>query len=97
MTAAEKLINDCVSPFNETQRQKLKDLSKVRKDKNYSTTPNMKLEEYIAELYDMYPEMFHTTNTLKDRVFMDTPTSLATPYARCVRSRENSPILKVMP
>lgn len=96
MTAAEKLINDCVSPFNEHQRQMLKDLSKVRKDKNYSATPNVKLEEYIETLKDMYPEMFHTKDTLKNRVFVDTPTSLATPYARCVRPREQSPILKVV-
>jgi hypothetical protein len=92
MTAAEKLINDCVSPFTEAQRQRLKDLSKVRKDKNYSATPNAKLEEYIEVLHDMYPEMFHTKESLKMRVFMDTPTSLATPYARCVRPREESPI-----
>ncbi len=95
MTAAEKLINDCVSPFTETQRQKLKDLSKVPPDKNYSVTPNIKLEEYIETLKDMYPEMFHTRDTLKNRVFVDTPTSFIQ-YARCVRPREQSPILKVV-
>lgn len=92
MTAAEKLINDCVSPFNETQRQRLKDLSKIRKDKNYPAAPNIKLEEYIEELRDMYPEKFHTKDTVKHRVFVDEPRSIYTPYARYVRPYAESPI-----
>ena len=91
MTSNEKLINDCVSPFNETQRQKLRDLSKVRPNKDYLVQPNIRLEEYLEELRDMYPEKFHTKESLKMRVFVDTPTSII-PHARCVRPREQSPI-----
>ena len=91
MTSSEKIINDCVSPFNETQRARLKALSKVQvKGKDYSATPNDALEQYIAQLKAIYPNMFHTKNTLKDRVFMDTPTSII-PYARAVRTLQQSP------
>lgn len=88
MTAAEKIINDCVSPFNEQQRQKLQDLSKVCKE--YSAVPNAALEAYIAQLRDLYPEMFHTDKTLKHRVFFDEPRS-ATSCARFVRAKVQSP------
>jgi hypothetical protein len=91
MTSTEQLINDCVSPFNEAQRQRLKDLSKVLDDQAYSAQPNMPLEEYLETLRDMYPEKFHTKESLKMRVFVDTPTSII-PYERCVRPREQSPI-----
>ena len=91
MTAAEKLINDCVSPFTETQRQRLKDLSDVRSDRNY-TQENRRLEDYLETLKDMYPEKFHRTKAdLDSRVFFDEPTTIATPRARCVRSRDQSP------
>jgi hypothetical protein len=93
MTYLEKLTNDCVSPFNEAQRQRLKDLSNVLDNQAYSAMPNMRLEEYLEVLRDMYPEKFHTKESLKTRVFVDTPTTLSTPYARCVRPREQSPIL----
>ncbi|CAB4123597.1 hypothetical protein UFOVP48_41 [uncultured Caudovirales phage] len=93
MTAAEKIINDCVSPFNEHQRQRLRDLSKVQlRGKDYPTTPNLPLEEYITQLKDLYPEMFHTHESLKQRVFMDTPTALHVPYTRAVRTHAQSPI-----
>ena len=91
MTAAEKIINDCVSPFNEHQRQMLRDLSDVRADNKYLEV-NRKLQDYIETLRDIYPEMFHTDKTLKHRVFMDEPRSLAMPFARFVRSRSQSPI-----
>jgi len=39
----------------------------------------------------MYPEKFHTKESLKMRTFVDTPTSFI-PYARCVRPRDQSPI-----
>ena len=91
MTAAEKLINDTVSPFNIAQRDRLKYLSKVRKDGNYSAMPNVKLEEYIQELRDKYPDKFHTQATLNNRVFMDEPGTYGTAYTRCVRPRAESP------
>ena len=91
MTAAEKIINDCVSPFNEHQRQMLRDLSDVRADNKYLEV-NRKLQDYIETLRDIYPEMFHTDKTLKHRVFMDEPRSLAMPFARFVRPRSQSPI-----
>lgn len=91
MTAAEKLINDCVSPFNEHQRQMLRDLSNVHKDNKYLEV-NRKLQDYIETLHDIYPEMFHTDKTLKHRVFMDEPRSLSMPFARFVRAWSQSPI-----
>jgi hypothetical protein len=91
MTAAEKLINDCVSPFNEHQRQMLRDLSDVREGNKY-TEVNRRLEDYIETLRDMYPEMFHTDKTRKTRVFMDEPRSLSMPFARFVRAWSQSPI-----
>ena len=92
MTAAEKLINDCVSPFNEAQRQKLRELSKVMpRGKEYSAVPNKPLEEYIKQMRDLYPEMFHKTKAdLESRVFMDTPSANIT-YARAVRTPAQSP------
>jgi hypothetical protein len=91
MTSTEQLINDGASPFNATQRQRLRDLSKVLESGAYSAQPNMPLENYLETLRDMYPERFHTKESLKMRVFVDTPTSII-PYERCVRSREQSPI-----
>ena len=89
MTAAEKIINDCVSPFNEQQRQKLQDLSKVCKE--YSAVPNAALEAYIAQLRDLYPEMFQDEESARRRVFVDEPRSAATDRARFVRPRSQSP------
>jgi hypothetical protein len=89
MTAAEKIINDCVSPFNEQQRQKLHDLSKVCKE--YSAVPNAALEAYIAQLRDLYPEMFQNKDSLKRRVFFDEPRSVSTDCARFVRAKAQSP------
>jgi hypothetical protein len=92
MTNTEKLINDTVSPFNEHQRQMLKDLSKVQeRGKDYPVQPNRKLEDYIETLHDMYPEKFHKTRAdLESRVFFDEPTSLIA-HARSVRPRSQSP------
>ena len=93
MTTAETIINGCVNPFTEQQRQTLRDLSIV--EGNTYTKENKKLEEYIEVLQDMYPEKFHRTrNDLESRVFIDAPTYKATPYARCVRPREQSPYLE---
>ena len=91
MTTAEHIIDGCVSLFNETQRQRLKDLSKVLENQAYSAQPNAPLEDSLEGLQDMYPEKFHTKESLKMRTFVDTPTSFI-PYARCVRPREQSPI-----
>jgi hypothetical protein len=92
MTAAEQLINDCVSPFNETQRQRLRELSKVMpRGEEYPAVPNKPLEEYIKQMRDLYPEMFHNTKAdLDSRVFMDTP-SANIPYAHAVRTPAQSP------
>ena len=79
-------------PLNELQRQKLRDLSRVRKDKDYPATPNMVLETYLEELRDQYPEAFHTKESLKERVFMDEPRMNSTPYARSVRAYAESPL-----
>jgi hypothetical protein len=94
MTAAEKLINDCVSPFTQAQRERLKYLSKVQpQGSDYPAMPNVLLEEYISQLKDMYPEMFQTNATLKHRVFFDEPTPARSPteHARFVRAKEQSP------
>ena len=91
MTTTETTIDNGVSPFNPTQRQRLKDLSKVLENQAYSAQPNIPLEEYLEVLRDMYPEKFHTKESLKMRTFVDTPTSFI-PYARCVRPRDQSPI-----
>jgi hypothetical protein len=92
MTTTENTIDSGVSPFNPTQRQRLRDLSKVLENQAYSAQPNAPLEEYLEVLRDMYPEKFHNKESLKLRVFMDTPTTFSTPYARCVRPRDQSPI-----
>lgn len=93
MTAAEKIINDCVSPFHEHQRQMLRDLSDAREDNKYLEV-NKKLQDYIETLRDIYPEMFHTDKTLKNRVFVDEPRSTTTPFARFVRAWSQSPIMQ---
>ena len=92
MTNTEQLINATVSPFNEHQRQRLKDLSKVQeKGKDYPVQPNRMLEDYIATLKDMYPEKFHMNRAdLESRVFVDEPTSLII-HARSIRPRDHSP------
>jgi hypothetical protein len=92
MTTNEiKQIN--YNTFNETQRKTLIALSKVG-DGNTYMKDNKPLEDYIQTLRDMYPEKFHRTRTdLESRVFFDTPTSMATPYARSVRPRSESPYL----
>ena len=77
-------------PLNELQRQKLRDLSRVRKDKDYPATPNMVLETYLEELRDQYPEAFHTKESLKERVFMDEPRFI--PSAKFIRPYGQSPI-----
>ena len=92
MTTTENTIDSGVSPFNPTQRQRLCDLSKVLENQAYSAQPNAPLEEYLEVLRDMYPEKFHTKESLKMRTFVDTPTSFI-PYARCVRPHpETNPL-----
>jgi len=95
MTTAESIIDGCSNPLNEHQRQMLKDLSKVQeRGKDYPVMPNVKLEQYIETLKDMYPEKFlMTKKDLDSRVFFDTPTSFI-PCTRSVRAREQSPYLK---
>jgi len=94
MTHAEKFINDSSNTLNEHQRQMLRDLSTAHPDNTY-LKENRQLEEYVEVLRDMYPEKFHRTRgDLESRVFFDAPTSMATPHARCVRPREQSPYTK---
>jgi hypothetical protein len=96
MTNIEKVINDCVSPLNPHQRKILQDLSKVRSDHAYSTRPNAPMEEYVAMLHDLYPEKFHNKHTLAARVFVDAPSTIGTPYARHVRTRDESPYITLI-
>lgn len=92
MTAAEKIIRDCVSPFNTTQRQRLKDLSKVPpRGTEYPAHRNAALDAYIEQLKEFYPEMFQTNESLKHRTFIDEPTALHVPFGRFVRSVFESP------
>jgi hypothetical protein len=86
-------MTDCLNPLNTHQRQMLQDLSRVRKDRLYSAQPNTHLDEYIETLHDLYPEMFHNKRTLAMRVFVDEPSTIDTPYARHVRTRNESPYL----
>jgi len=83
-------MTDCVSPFNDHQRAKLKALSKVRPlGKDYPATPNKDLDEYIETLKTLNPHMFQTKESLKDRVFVDEPSSGV--YKRSVRTYAESP------
>lgn len=77
--------------LNDLQRTRLRDLSRVRADKNYPIMPNVALEAYITELKEQYPECFHSSRTTMDkRVFVDEPATI-TPLARFVRPRSESP------
>ena len=81
---------DCVSPFNDHQRAKLKSLSRVQpKGKDYPVTPNTALDEYIATLKELNPDMFQTKESLKERVFVDEPSTSV--YKRSVRTYSESP------
>ena len=81
---------DCVSPFNDHQRAKLKSLSRVQpKGKDYPVTPNKALDEYIATLKELNPNMFQTKESMKERVFVDEPSSGV--YKRVIRSYAESP------
>lgn len=73
MTADEQRINACANPLHKTQRQKLYELSRVRKSGNYVVAPNKALDEYVAQLKDIYPRLFHTNETLNTRVFVGKP------------------------
>jgi hypothetical protein len=63
--------------FNDFQKQKLRDLSRVitGNKKDYPVAPNAPLEAYIAELRDECPEYFLTPKDMSDRRFMDQPRS----------------------
>jgi hypothetical protein len=81
---------DCVSPFNEHQRKKLKSLSRLQpKGKDYPAAPNKALDEYIATLKESNPEMFQTKESMRNRAFVDEP-SLSV-YGRFVRPQSESP------
>jgi hypothetical protein len=79
--------------FDDIQRQRLQDLSRVRGNRkpDYNTV-NAPLENYIRELEKTYPELFHTYNynSRLTRVFVDQPLG-AIPYARAVRPPEHCP------
>jgi hypothetical protein len=81
---------DCVSPFNDHQRAKLKSLSKVLPEgQEYPVAPNKALDEYIKTLKTLNPEMFQTKESMKERVFVDEPSSDI--YKRVIRSYAESP------
>jgi hypothetical protein len=92
MTTNEAITNASSNTFNEYQRHMLKTLSKVSKSNTYMQE-NKELQDYIATLRDMYPEKFHNSFSLKNRVFFDAPTTII-PHASSVRPRQNSPYLK---
>jgi hypothetical protein len=77
--------------FNDLQKQKLRDLSRVLHGdkKDYPAAANVLLEAYIKELREECFELFLTPKDLSDRVFMDQPRSGA--YARYVRDYHQSP------
>jgi len=78
--------------FNDLQKQKLRDLSYIPPGVTLNfNKPNERLETYIVELKQESPELFHTLKTLKERVFMDEPRTVAN-YTRYVRTRSESPI-----
>jgi hypothetical protein len=71
--------------FNDLQKQKLRDLSRVITSgkKDYPAEPNAPLEAYIAELREEYPEYFLTPKDMSERKFFDQPCSGAyTSYVR---------------
>jgi hypothetical protein len=76
--------------LTEQQRQKLRDLSRVREDKDYPVRPNEPLEAYITELREQYPEAFLDKDSLKNRVFMDEPRFIHN--AKFIRAYGKSPI-----
>jgi hypothetical protein len=81
---------DCVSPFNDRQREKLKSLSRVQpKGNEYPITPNKALDEYIATLKESNPEMFQTKESARERVFVDEPSTSV--YKRSIRTYAESP------
>ena len=72
--------------FNDLQRQRLKDCAK---------SPSL-LYAYIAELQTQYPELFHHgKESLSKRVFFDKPMHPGTPYVRCLRGYQDSPIAHI--
>jgi hypothetical protein len=82
---------DCASPFNDHQRAKLKSLSRVQpKGEDYPVTPNKALNEYIATLKELNPHMFQTKESMKERVFVDEPSTTSV-YKRCIRTYAESP------
>jgi hypothetical protein len=81
---------DCASPFNDHQRAKLKSLSRVKpKGEDYPVTPNKALDEYIATLKELNPHMFQTKESMKERVFVDEPSTSV--YKRSIRTYAESP------
>ena len=72
--------------FNSFQRQRIKDLAK---------SPVL-LDAYIADLRAQYPELFHHgKESLAKRVFFDKPMRQDTPYVRCLRGYQDSPITHI--
>jgi len=92
MTTNEAIINASSNTFNEHQRKTLIALSKVGNGNTYMQE-NKPLRDYIDTLKDMYPEKFHSSFSLKNRVFFDAPTTII-PHANAMRPRQNSPYLK---
>ena len=87
-------MKDCLVPLTETQRQRLRDLSDVRKDNKY-TSVNPRLDAYLTELKANHAESFFGDSedpALRKRVFIDQPMTLSPGrYDRHVRSVTESP------
>ena len=76
--------------LNDFCRSELKAATRpVSKAGYYSSDTNPRLNEVIAKIKKIYPEMFHDDNNkerLAERVFFDEPTT-ATIYRRCIWSK----------
>ena len=78
--------------FNDLQKQKLRDLAYIPPNVTLNfNKPNERLENYIFKLKEESPALFHTPQTLKERVFIDEPKTVAN-YKRYIRTRAESPI-----
>lgn len=68
----------------------LRSLSRLQpKGVDYPATRNRALDEYIATLKSLSPEMFQTKESMRERVFVDEPSSGV--YKRVIRSYAESP------
>ena len=68
--------------FNDLQKKLIKKTVRTAINGEFSTTHNSELELVIAQIQKTHPEKFHTSETLRKRVFADEPQSRdRVPYA----------------